>query len=74
MGYSPWGRKESDTTEQLHFTLGLYYKVPQTQWPKTTNIYFLTVLEAVRNQGFGRAVLPLKALGENPFLVSSSIW
>ena len=19
-GYSPWGRKESDTTEQLHFT------------------------------------------------------
>ena len=20
-GYSPWGRKESDTTEQLHFTL-----------------------------------------------------
>ena len=21
MGYSPWGRKESDTTERLHFTL-----------------------------------------------------
>ena len=21
MGYSPWGRKESDTTEQLHFHL-----------------------------------------------------
>ena len=21
-GYSPWGRKESDTTERLHFTLG----------------------------------------------------
>ena len=20
-GYSPWGRKESDTTEQLHFSL-----------------------------------------------------
>ena len=20
MGYSPWGRKESDTTERLHFT------------------------------------------------------
>ena len=58
----------------LYFTLGLYYKVPQTQWPKTTKIYFLTVLEAVRNQGFGRAVLPLKALGENPFPVSSSIW
>ena len=23
MGYSPWGRKESDTTEQLHF-LSIY--------------------------------------------------
>ena len=21
MGYSPWGHRESDTTEQLHFTL-----------------------------------------------------
>ena len=21
VGYSPWGRKESDTTERLHFTL-----------------------------------------------------
>ena len=21
MGHSPWGRKESDTTERLHFTL-----------------------------------------------------
>ena len=25
--YSPWGRKESDTTEQLHFTLLLGRKV-----------------------------------------------
>ena len=23
VGYSPWGCKESDTTEQLHFTLNL---------------------------------------------------
>ena len=22
VGYSPWGRKESDTTERLHFHLG----------------------------------------------------
>ena len=22
MGYSPWGRKESDTTERLHFHFG----------------------------------------------------
>ena len=24
MGYSPWGRKESDTTERLHFTSSLF--------------------------------------------------
>ena len=24
VGYSPWGRKESDTTERLHFTSSLY--------------------------------------------------
>ena len=23
VGYSPWGRKESDTTERLHFHLGI---------------------------------------------------
>ena len=23
VGYSPWGRKESDTTERFHFPLGL---------------------------------------------------
>ena len=26
MGYSPWGRKESDTTEQLQFT-SLHFKL-----------------------------------------------
>ena len=25
MGYSPWGRKESDTTEQLHFHFSIFY-------------------------------------------------
>ena len=24
VGYSPWSREESDTTEQLHFSLSLY--------------------------------------------------
>ena len=24
VGYSPWGRKESDTTERLHFHFSLY--------------------------------------------------
>ena len=26
MGYSPWGRKESDMTERLHFILNLFEK------------------------------------------------
>ena len=30
---SPWGRKESDTTEQLHFTLG-----PQERGKKQTAV------------------------------------
>ena len=30
MGYSPWGRKESDTTEQLTLSL---FTFPQLQWP-----------------------------------------
>ena len=28
MGYSPWGRKESDTTERLHFTSLLMLQNP----------------------------------------------
>ena len=27
VGYSPWGRKDSDRTEQLHFTLLYFYTV-----------------------------------------------
>ena len=27
MGYSPWGRKESDTTERAHFTYILFQLV-----------------------------------------------
>ena len=26
VGYSPWGRKESDTAEQLHFLSFLFYR------------------------------------------------
>ena len=25
MGYSPWGRKESDMTERLHFTSVIFF-------------------------------------------------
>ena len=27
VGYSPWGHKESDTTERLHFHICVYYKM-----------------------------------------------
>lgn len=50
---------------------GLSNQIPQTEWLKT-EICSLTVLEAgVQNQGVGRAVLPLKILGEEFFLASS---
>ena len=32
VGYSPWGRKESDMTKRLHF-LSLSYKIKQTHIP-----------------------------------------
>ena len=31
MGYSPWGRKELDTTEQLHF-LSFFFNRLTTLW------------------------------------------
>ena len=43
-----WGHKESDTTEQLNWTLfscGYWNKLPQTWWLKTMVIYSLTILE-----------------------------
>ena len=34
-GYSPWGRKESDTTEQLHFTsLQIFCEISNRQTNK----------------------------------------
>lgn len=43
-------------------------KVPRAGWPKK-EIYSLTVLKLeVRNQNVGRAMLPLKPLGEDPSL------
>ena len=32
VGYSPWGRKESDTTERLHFTYASILQ-PKDIWP-----------------------------------------
>lgn len=45
-------------------------KVPQTDWRKT-GIYCLRVVKPeVRNQGVGRTMLLLEALGTDPFQVS----
>ena len=30
MGYSPWGRKESDTTERLHFHFSMSMELHKT--------------------------------------------
>ena len=30
IGYSPWGHKESDTTEQFHFKVGIRVRVKVT--------------------------------------------
>ena len=38
MGYSPWGRKDSDTTEQLHFVVLLVKNLP-AMWE--TSVRFL---------------------------------
>ena len=34
MGYSPWGRKESDITELLHFH-SFYHSLTYYSWPET---------------------------------------
>ena len=54
---------------------GYCHKWPQTQWLKTTHIYFLTIhkirsLKLVSlgwNQGAGRAALPAEAVEKNQF-------
>ena len=49
MGYSPWGRKGSDTTEQLHF-LSFYY-VMYTVPPKKKYNGLSCSFEIVHFQG-----------------------
>ena len=36
--YSPWGHKESDTTEQLSLHFTLYYGVGSVKWEKGTGV------------------------------------
>ena len=61
-------------------SLGPPYKLPQTLWLKTTDIYWLTVLGArspasasrSQNQGFHRAMLPPGSLGEKAVLAPAA--
>ena len=43
MGYSPWGRKESDTTERLHSLALLYILVLQVMDGETHREYVLLI-------------------------------
>lgn len=71
--------------EIVFISCGCYNKLPGTGWFKTTEIYFLTILEAKSlnsasvslswNWGVCRAALPGEALGENLFLAAFSfLW
>ena len=42
MGYSPWGRKESDTTERLHFHFHFRFQEQVYYWEKWTRIVKLS--------------------------------
>ena len=42
MGYSPWGRKESDTTEQFHFA-SLHFRPFSVCFPYLEVVFFLSV-------------------------------
>ena len=43
VGYSPWGRKESDTTERLCFLLTTIYKIDYLQRPTVHHRELLSV-------------------------------
>ena len=49
IGYSPWGRKESDTTEQLHFTGIRQLGKPITDTVKP-ELQIFSLLGHIRNQ------------------------
>ena len=44
VGYSPWGGKESDTTEWLHFTSLCYYRILSDNWDLLRCIFPYLVL------------------------------
>ena len=61
--------KEICNTPSVSVSQGCHNKVPQTEWLKTTDIYFLIVLKlTVQNQGFGHAMFSPKSIGGEPYL------
>ena len=65
VSYSPWGRKESDTAERLHFTMCSFASDPQShfqeyalkihlQWYKTTQQQYHSVQHCLYLQNTGK--------------------
>lgn len=47
-------------------------RVPKIEWLKTIEIYsFVALALGVQNQDVGRAMIPLKSIGENPLFLPS---
>lgn len=76
-GNQSWRPEKNKKTKKL-FVCGFVFqgrhnKLPQIGWLNTAEVYSLKILDArVCKQGFGRALLPPKALRENPCLVASN--
>ena len=65
MGYSPWGRKELDTTERLHFTSWNNRQVPN--WERSmSRQYIVTLLIIImQNSGLDEAQTGIKIARRN---------
>ena len=55
-GYSPWGHKELDTTERLHFLLFLYFLLPLL-YPQVGSLYLHLYSQLTSFQKWKKMVL-----------------
>ena len=55
MGYSPWGCKESDTTERLHF-ISLHFRVFK---PYSLTVAFVPISKTGKLRSEGRSQMSL---------------